>query len=61
MTLPKLRLPELRVNCGLSAGVPVPPRFTVAVLPVDESLVMVSWPEAAPVVVGLNRTCSVAV
>src|SRR5215469_14911722 len=59
VTLPKLRLPELSVNCGLSAGVPVPPRFTVAVLPVDELLVMVSWPEAEPVVVGLNCTCSV--
>ena len=59
MTLPKLRLPELSVNCGLSAGMPVPPRFTIAVLPVDESLVMVSWPEAEPVVTGLNCTCSV--
>ena len=61
MTLPKLRLPELSVNCGLSAGMPVPPRFTVAVDPLDESLVMMSWPDAAPDVVGLNRTCSVAV
>ena len=59
MTIPKLRLPELSVNCGLGAGVLVPLRLTVAVLPVDESLLIVSWPEAEPAVAGLNCTCSV--
>ena len=54
VTLPKLRLPELSVNCGLGAGVLIPLRLTVAVLPLDELLLMVSWLLADPVVVGLN-------
>jgi hypothetical protein len=40
VTLPKLRLPALIVNCGFAA-VPVPPRATKAVLPVVELLLIV--------------------
>jgi hypothetical protein len=39
VTLPKLRLPELTVNCGFAA-VPVPLKATEAVLPVEELLLM---------------------
>ena len=42
VTLPKLRLAGLNVNCGLGAETLVPLRATVAVLPVEESLLMVS-------------------
>ena len=41
VTSPKLRLAELTVNSGLSAGVLVPLRFTTVVAPVDESLLIV--------------------
>ena len=41
VTLPKLRLAELTVNCGLGAAVLVPFRATCAVEPVDESLSIV--------------------
>ena len=60
VTLPKLRLAELRVNCGLGAAVLVPFRGTAAVLPVAESLSIVSCPLAEPVVVGLNCTWRVS-
>ena len=59
VTSPNVRLAALSVNCGLAAAVPVPLRLTTAVLLVDESLWIVSWPEAAPVVVGSNCTFSV--
>jgi hypothetical protein len=59
VTLPKLRLPALTVNCGLGAPVLVPLKVTTVVLPVEELLLIVNWPLAEPVVVGLNRTCSV--
>ena len=39
--------------------VPVPLRATMAVLPLDESLVMLICPLAAPVVAGRNFTCNV--
>ena len=42
ITLPKLKLAELTVNCGLGAAVLVPLKVTCAVEPVDESLLMVS-------------------
>ena len=42
VTLPKLRLAVLSVNCGLGAAVLVPLSATVAALPVDESLSIVS-------------------
>jgi hypothetical protein len=61
VTLPKLRLVALTVNCGFGAAVPVPPRVTAVVLPVDELLVIVICPLADPVAVGKNCTCSVTV
>jgi hypothetical protein len=39
---------------------PVPLRFTTVVAPEAELLAMVTVPVAAPVVVGLNSTSSVA-
>jgi hypothetical protein len=59
-TLPKLRLATLTDNCGLAAAVLVPLRVTIAVLPVDELLLIITWPLADPVVVGPNCTCSVS-
>ena len=41
VTLPKLKLAALTVNCGLGAVVLVPPRVTCALEPVDESLLIV--------------------
>jgi hypothetical protein len=59
VTLPKLRVPALGVNCGLGAAVLVPLSATTAVLPVAELLLIVIWPLADPVAVGLNCTWSV--
>jgi hydrogenase/urease accessory protein HupE len=59
VTLPKVRLAVLIVNCGLGAAVPVPLRLTTAVLPTGESLWIFRCPAAAPVAVGSNRTFSV--
>jgi hypothetical protein len=42
VTLPKLTLAELTVNCGLGAAVLVPLRLTCEEEPVDESLLIVS-------------------
>jgi hypothetical protein len=53
VTLPKLKLAELIVSCGLAAT-PVPLRATTAVLPAVELLVMVICPVAAPATVGRN-------
>jgi hypothetical protein len=47
------------VSCGVLATVPVPLSGIFVVAPVVELLVMVSCPDAAPVVVGLNFTWSV--
>jgi len=41
VTLPKLKVAALTVNCGLGAAVLVPLRVTCAVEPVDESLLIV--------------------
>ena len=41
VTLPKLKLAELTVNCGLGAAVLVPLRVTRFVLPLDELLATV--------------------
>jgi hypothetical protein len=54
VTLPKLRVEALNVNCGFVAAVPVPARATVAVLPLVELLLIVSCPVAAPATVGRN-------
>ena len=59
VTLPKLRLVALTVNCGLGAAMPVPPRVTEVVLPLVELLLIVICPLADPVAVGSNCTCSV--
>jgi hypothetical protein len=59
VTLPKLRLAALTVNCGLGAVVLVPLRATTAVAPLDELLLIVICPLAAPGDVGSNCTCSV--
>ncbi len=59
VTLPKLKLVALTVNCGFGAAVPVPPRVTTVVVPDDELLLMVIWPLADPVAVGSNCTCNV--
>ena len=60
VTFPKLRLPALTVSWGLGAAVLVPLRATVAVLPVEELLSMVSCPLALPVVAGSNCTSRVS-
>src|SRR5271154_6883666 len=59
VTLPKLRLAALTVNCGFGAAVLVPLRATTAVEPVDELLMIVICPLAAPAEVGSNCTCNV--
>lgn len=59
VTLPKLRLPALTVNCGLGAAILVPLNAISVSLPVDELLLIFNRPLAAPVALGLNRTCSV--
>ena len=59
--MPKLRLAALTVNCGLGAAALVPLRVTWVVDPVDESLVIVSWPLEVPVAEGRYCTCSVIV
>ena len=52
--------PLVQLN-ALSTGTPVPLRLTTVEVPLEELLVMVSEPEAAPAVVGSNSTLSVAV
>jgi hypothetical protein len=52
-TLPKLTAAVLTVNSGFAATA-VPLKATTDVLPVDELLLIVSWPETAPAVVGRN-------
>ena len=59
LTLPKLRAVVLSVSFRVAA-VPVPLNETVAVLPVEELLLMVRLPVADPDVVGLNWTCMVS-
>jgi hypothetical protein len=56
VTLPKARLAELTVNCGLAAAAPVPLSATVVVFPPVELLLTVILPLAAPAAVGLNCT-----
>jgi hypothetical protein len=54
VTLPKLRLAELTVNCGLGAAVLVPLRAAIATPPLDELLLIVIWPLVVPFAVGRN-------
>jgi hypothetical protein len=56
---PNVRLAALSVNCRLVAAVPVPLKFTTAVLLVDELLPIVSSPEADPAAVGSNAIFTV--
>jgi hypothetical protein len=56
VTLPKLRLPALTANCGLDAAMLVPLSPTTVVELVDESLLIVICPLAAPIDVGRNCT-----
>jgi hypothetical protein len=59
VTLPKLMLIVLRVNCGVAAAVPVPLRATTAMPPLVELLLIDICPVIAPVAVGSNCTCRV--
>lgn len=54
--MPKFRLVALTVNCGLAAAVLVPLNVTIVVAPLDELLLIVICPLAAPVCVGSNCT-----
>jgi hypothetical protein len=51
VTLPKARLAELTVK---AAAAPVPLNATVVVFPLEELLLTVIFPLAAPAAVGLN-------
>jgi hypothetical protein len=59
VTLPKLKLAALTVNCGLGAAVPPPFRATKIVPSVVELLLTAICPLAVPVIVGSNCTCNV--
>lgn len=61
--LPLLQESALNAGIGLpeEPDVPVPPRFTTAVDPVEELLLMVSCPAANPVAAGSNCTFSASV
>jgi hypothetical protein len=59
VTLPKLKVAALIVNCGLGSAVLVPLKATTTALPVDELLLIVICPLAAPAAVGRYCTCSV--
>src|SRR5271155_268095 len=52
VTLPKLRVEALSVNCGFAA--PVPLKATIAAPPLVALLTIVSCPVAAPATVGKN-------
>jgi hypothetical protein len=58
LTLPKLSVVVLGVNCEFAA-VPVPLNDTTAVLPVVELLLIVRLPVLDPAAVGLNWSCNV--
>jgi hypothetical protein len=61
VTLPNASVAAPTVNCGFAAAVPVPLRDMTDGFPVDDVLLMVSCPVAAPAAVGANCTCTVAV
>ena len=60
VTLPKFRAASLTANCGLVAVVLVPLKITTVVAPVEDLLLIVIWPLAAPALVGSNCTWSVS-
>jgi hypothetical protein len=61
LTLPKAIVFTLTLRVGAEAATPVPVKLTTVEVPVEESLVRVSEPEAAPADAGLNCTVRVAV
>jgi hypothetical protein len=61
LSVPVLFIEPLAQLNPVSTGTPVPLRFTIVELPVDELLVSVSVPDAAPAAVGSNCTVNVAV
>ena len=56
VTSPKLKLSALIVSCGFGSGVPVPLNEITMLSPVDESLLIKSWPLDLPADIGLNCT-----
>ena len=60
LSVPALFMELLAQLSPVSAGTPVPLRPTTVDVPVDELLIRVSEPEAAPAAVGSNCTVSVA-
>ena len=59
-TLPNDSEVALNSNCGVVVTtVPVPLNWTTVVAPLDELLLIVNCPDAAPAAVGLNFTWSV--
>ena len=61
LSVPAPVIDPLEQVSALNTGIPVPLRLTTVEDPVEELLVMVSWPVAAPAAVGSNCTVSVAV
>ena len=59
VTLPKARLVELTVSCGLAAASPVPFNATTIIPLMAELLPIRIFPLAAPMATGLNCTWSV--
>jgi hypothetical protein len=59
LTLPKLNVLALDVNCGFAA-VPVPLKDTDVAPPLAELLLIVRLPVSDPLAVGANWTCSVS-
>jgi len=61
LSVPVLTIVPLTQLNPLSTGTPVPVKLTTIELPLEELLVRVSVPDAAPAAVGSNCTVSVAV
>jgi hypothetical protein len=61
LSLPTPVIDPLVQLSPLNIGTPVPVRLIKVEVPLDELLVRVSWPVAAPAVAGSNCTVSVAV
>ena len=56
VTSPKVNASVLKVSLGVDSTVPIPPRVTVLVTPLDELLEMVTVPRMAPITVGSKIT-----
>jgi hypothetical protein len=59
MSVPAPVIDPLAQVSPLSTGTPVPFKPTASEVPVEELLVMLSWPVAAPVAAGLKSTVRV--